>query len=219
MSQPIEYHIVRSQRKTLALTFDKAGALLVRAPATVPNKIIQNFVNQNQAWVFRHQREILEKIWEKEQFTFTQGAFLPFLGEDKCLSNGNTPKIASDTIALPVSEKGYRQEYFDLLRREGKQYFPKRVAVFAPLVGAEPNRITITSAKTRWGSCSSKGNLCFSKYLMCLPPHLVDYVVVHELAHLLEHNHSSAFYSIIASVLPDYKSCVQELREVSLPFL
>ena len=73
-------------------------------------------------------------------------------------------------------------------------------------------RITITSAKTRFGSCSSKGNISFSYRLMLYPRELVDYVIVHELAHLSEMNHSDRFYRIIESVLPDYRERVKRLK-------
>ena len=73
-------------------------------------------------------------------------------------------------------------------------------------------RITITSAKTRFGSCSSKGNISFSYRLMLYPRELVDYVIVHELAHLSEMNHSDRFYKIIESVLPDYRERVKRLK-------
>ena len=91
------------------------------------------------------------------------------------------------------------------LKKIAKKILPEKVAHFASLMGLKYGRITITSAKTRFGSCSSKGNIAFSYRLMMYPEAAIDYVVVHELAHLKEMNHSSAFYKIVESVLPDYK--------------
>ena len=91
------------------------------------------------------------------------------------------------------------------LRKRAKAVIPIKVANYARIMGLKYGRITITGAKTRFGSCSSKGNIAFSYRLMMYPDEAVDYVVVHELAHLKEMNHSSRFYAIIASVLPDYK--------------
>jgi len=85
---------------------------------------------------------------------------------------------------------------------------------FAPLVGKAPQQVRITSAKTRWGSCSAKGGLNFSWRLLCAPPEAMDYVVVHELAHLIEFNHSSRFWAIVEGILPDYKARRQSLKEV-----
>ena len=91
------------------------------------------------------------------------------------------------------------------LKKLAKSVIPKKVEQYAEIMGLKYGRITITSAKTRFGSCSSAGNLAFSYRLMTYPEEAIDYVVVHELAHLVELNHSSRFYSIVAAVLPDYK--------------
>lgn len=91
------------------------------------------------------------------------------------------------------------------LRKTAKMVLSSKVDKYAQIMGLKHGRITITSAKTRFGSCSSKGNLAFSYRLMLYPDEAVDYVVVHELAHLVEMNHSPAFYRIVESVLPDYK--------------
>lgn len=84
---------------------------------------------------------------------------------------------------------------------------------FAPLVGVTYNRIFIKEQKTRWGSCSSKGNLNFNWRLILAPEEVLNYVVVHELAHRKEMNHSKAFYAIVESVLPDYRQSRKWLRE------
>ncbi len=91
--------------------------------------------------------------------------------------------------------------------------FPERVRRFAPRVGVTYGRITIRNQKTRWGSCSSKGNLNFNCLLMLAPPEIRDYVVVHELCHRLEMNHSARFWAEVERVLPDYKSRVRWLKE------
>jgi predicted metal-dependent hydrolase len=91
--------------------------------------------------------------------------------------------------------------------------FPERVRRFAPKVGVTYGRITIRNQKTRWGSCSSKGNLNFNCLLMFAPPEVRDYVVVHELCHRLEMNHSARFWAEVERVLPDYKARVRWLKE------
>jgi predicted metal-dependent hydrolase len=82
---------------------------------------------------------------------------------------------------------------------------PERTAYFAPLVGVTYGRITIRNQKTRWGSCSARGNLNFNCLLMLAPPEVLDYVIVHELCHRKEMNHSPRFWAQVASVIPDYK--------------
>ena len=91
------------------------------------------------------------------------------------------------------------------LRKLAKKILPLKTAKYAEIMGLKYGRITITGAKTRFGSCSSKGNISYSFRLMSYPDEAIDYVVVHELAHLVEMNHSSRFYKIIEQVIPDYK--------------
>lgn len=94
-----------------------------------------------------------------------------------------------------------------------RQELPRRVARFAPAVGVDWGRITIRSQVTRWGSCSSRGNLNFNCLLMLCPPRVLDYVVVHELCHRRHMDHSKAFWAEVARVLPDYEICRAWLKE------
>ncbi len=91
------------------------------------------------------------------------------------------------------------------LRRLAKETIPQRVAHYAALMGVTPTGIKITSARTRFGSCSGKNSLCFSWRLMQYPPQAVDYVVVHELAHIRHHNHSREFWNFVEQIMPDYR--------------
>lgn len=93
------------------------------------------------------------------------------------------------------------------------EQLPKRVAHFAPLVGVTYNRITIRNQKTRWGSCSTKGNLNFNCLLMLTPPEVQDYVVIHELCHRKEMNHSARFWAEVERVCPDYKTARGWLKQ------
>lgn len=99
------------------------------------------------------------------------------------------------------------------LANQALAYIPKRVEYYAPLVGVDYGRITIRNQKTRWGSCSGKGNLNFNCLLMLAPVEVIDYVVVHELCHRIQMNHSKAFWSEVERVLPDYKSAKKWLKD------
>ena len=96
-------------------------------------------------------------------------------------------------------------EEIDRLADKALEYIPERVRYFAPLVGVDYGRITVRNQKTRWGSCSGKGNLNFNCLLMLTPAEVIDYMVVHELCHLKEMNHSPKFWAEVERVLPDYK--------------
>lgn len=111
-----------------------------------------------------------------------------------------------------ATENALTNERIAELRACAEETIPQRVAFYAKMMGVQPSGIKITSAKTRFGSCSGKNSLCFSWRLMLYPPEAVDYVVVHELAHIREKNHSPAFYAVVAAVLPDYKAREQLLK-------
>ncbi len=99
------------------------------------------------------------------------------------------------------------------MTERAKRVIPERAAYFAELIGVEYKKITVRHQKTRWGSCSSKGTLSFNCLLMTVPNDVLDYVIVHELCHLKQMNHSSRFWNEVAKVMPDYRSSYKWLRE------
>lgn len=113
-----------------------------------------------------------------------------------------------------------RREITEQERREGieraKQILPARIQYYAKIMGVTYGRITLREQKTRWGSCSSKGNLNFNWKLALMPDEILDYVVVHELAHRMEMNHSDKFWKIVENVLPDYRERRKWLKECRL---
>ncbi len=115
-------------------------------------------------------------------------------------------------LAERKEQKEHTSQEIALLRQRAKELLPQRVAYFAPLMGVKPASVKITSAKTRYGSCSGKNSICFSLYLMEKSPRAIDYVVIHELAHIKQHNHSPAFYKEIEKILPDYRDRIKELK-------
>lgn len=104
-------------------------------------------------------------------------------------------------------------EDINKLANQAMKVIPERVAHYAPLIGVTPNRIIIRNQKTKWGSCSSKGNLNFNCLLMLTPPQVIDSIVVHELCHLKEMNHSDRFYEEVLRVFPDYRRWQAWLKE------
>jgi len=107
----------------------------------------------------------------------------------------------------------YTEEEIQALAEKALDVIPKKVKQYAPLVGVTYGRITIRNQRTRWGSCSSKGNLNFNCLLMLLPEDVIDSVVVHELCHRKHMNHSAQFYAEIERVFPEYKRCEKWLKE------
>ena len=125
-----------------------------------------------------------------------------------------TDWIQKHLAALPPPPPMLTAEEIKTLRTRAQQYLPERVAFYSPRMGLTPTSIKITSAKHRFGSCSAQNGLCFSLYLMQYPVEAIDYVVVHELAHIRHHNHSTAFYDLVATYLPDHKARRALLRSL-----
>ena len=121
--------------------------------------------------------------------------------------------IETHLAKVPTAQPKFSGEEIHRLADEALKRIPERVRHFAPLVGVTYGGITIRSQHTRWGSCSSKGNLNFNCLLMLTPDHVIDYVVVHELCHRLEMNHSARFWAQVERVLPDYRESLQWLKE------
>ncbi len=115
---------------------------------------------------------------------------------------------ADQTSRISISEEEIKQ-----LTELAKEVIPQRVAFFAAQMGVNYGRITIRNQKTRWGSCSQAGNLNFNCRLMKMPPEVLDYVVVHELCHRKQMNHSRAFWEEVEKVLPDYRVTRQWLKQ------
>lgn len=118
-------------------------------------------------------------------------------------------EVKAHKSAIPAPTSGEEQAY----QEQAHRVLTEKTAYYAKRMGVTYGRISIRSQKTRWGSCSSKGNLNYNWKLILCPEGVQDYVVVHELAHRKEMNHSKAFYQIVEQILPDYRECVQWLKE------
>lgn len=106
----------------------------------------------------------------------------------------------------------FSDEKVNELKKLAKEVLPLKVEYYSALMGVKPTAVHITSAKTRYGSCSSKNSINFSFYLMTKNESFIDYVVVHELAHIVHHNHSKDFYKLIEEILPDYKERIKKFK-------
>lgn len=126
--------------------------------------------------------------------------------------NKNEARIEQIRARLACKNESIANADTEALRRAAKQYIPPRVQYYANIMGVQYTGIKITSAKTRFGSCSAKNSLCFSLYLMAYPIDAVDAVIVHELAHIKEKNHSPRFYAVVQSTMPDYKTRIKVLK-------
>lgn len=183
----MKYQLVRSSRKTVAIQITREGEVVVRAPRRCPQAFIDAFVLEKQPWIERKQWEMKRQEEEREQV--------------RCHGDGTVFTLPR----TPAEEQGYRVQ--------ASEIFARKAAYYAARMGVTYNKITIRDQKTRWGSCSSKGNLNFNWRLVLAPVPVLDYVVVHELAHRREMNHSSRFWDIVGEMMPDYQAHRRWLRD------
>jgi predicted metal-dependent hydrolase len=207
--------LIRSKRRTIALIVERDGSVTVRAPLKVSAKAIEEFVVKHADWVEKKQVEVTNIAPEKTK-QYQAGERFLFLGQEYPLEivKGATKKLVlEDTFKFSESEQKNAEVLFrNWYRRQAAKIIGERVASFAKQYQIDIEPIRITSAKTRWGSCSSKNKLSFSWRLVMTPLDIIDYVVIHELAHIVHHNHSKRFWNLVGKWMPDYKERRKRLR-------
>lgn len=201
--------IIKSHRKTLSLKIDETWEVIIKAPLFVTNKTIEIFVNKHIDWINEKQKLTLDRVknyhdWEKFMFLWT---------EYELKYSWNSKKLVFDWNYFYLDEK-YREKAKDLFIKfykfESIKYIEDRLYYIADIFDISFNKFKISSAKTRWGSCSSTRNLSFSYRLVMAPVETIDYVIVHELSHLKEMNHSKNFRNLVQKMMTwldlwDYK--------------
>lgn len=214
----INYSVIRSKRKTLAIHITKEANVEVRAPLTIPQEKIERFVKEKENWILKHLQAQEARLRQREAFYLDYGHSVRFLGESVLVlvRKGNKAGYDGDYFYLPpnLTPDEIKKAVIQIYKVWAKQILQEKVLQYAQKMAVQPSRVTITNARTRWGSCSRKKNISFSWRLIMADDAVVDYVIVHELAHIREHNHSGKFWSIVASILPDYKGSQAKLREL-----
>lgn len=208
--------LVRTRRKTIALIIRPDGSLMVRAPLRATNRQIQQLIDQKVAWIQETREKVKTTYPQVAPRQYASGETFLFLGKAHLLE---VVEQASSSLALnghfvlaktvlPQAEAVFTRWY----RQQSRQVIAERAACYAAKFSFQYKMVKITSARTRWGSCSSKGALSFTWRLVMAPLEIIDYVVVHELVHTLERNHRKAFWERVQAILPDYKHKIAWLK-------
>jgi len=204
--------IIRSKRKTLALVVTADATLVVRAPLRVPLHYIDSFVNKNRHWIEAKQQQVGVPQRSKE---FINGEEFLYLGDTYKLKIENCDNIElAQVLFFPKKHlRDAKKKMIEWYREMARNIIKNRADMYSKHTGWEYRMIKITSAQGRWGSCSGSGSINFPWRLVMAPVDVIDYVVVHELAHIHEKNHSARFWNKVEAVFPDYKQKKLWLKE------
>lgn len=209
--------IVRSNRKTVALQITENGTLIVKAPVDADEKVIWNVIERHRYWIEKRKSEIESRDTRVLPKEFVDGEGFLYLGKYYRLhivEGQDVPLKFENGFYLSMSALPEAKRLFiEWYKKAAYEKIAERVNWWAQKRGFKYNKVNITDAQKRWGSCSSNGNLNFSWRLIMAPLSVVDYVVVHELAHLEEKSHNKAFWTIVKLLMPDYKKYEDWLRK------
>lgn len=205
----IPYRLVRSKRKSVALSVARDATLTVRAPLRTSIDFIELFIKEKRSWVER----VMERMREQSlaiAHQYEAGERFWYLGREYTLRiSGRASRSlvfsGDECVLLESSRYRARNVFLEWYKQEAKKILSERVRFFARGKDLHYQSVKINAAKTRWGSCSGKGSLNFSFRLAMAPLSVIDYVVVHELAHLAHRNHSRAFWKAVSGMFPDFE--------------
>ncbi|MBI1887918.1 MAG: M48 family metallopeptidase [Nitrosomonadales bacterium] len=215
----ISYTLKRSRRRrSIGLRIDDRG-LTVSVPLRASEKWLHSVLQDKAHWV-------VEKLdgWQQRkqpEICWADGESIAFLGEQLTL------RVRQSLFAAPAQQRGgelwvfvandSKTEHIERAvmhwyQQEAERLYAERVMQYAALLNVMPRAVRLSSAKTQWGCCTARGTVHLNRQLIKLPLRLIDYVVVHELAHLREMNHSAAFWCVVETVCPDYIGLRGELK-------
>lgn len=216
---PHYIHIVNPRLRHIYLSFDDEGNLVIKSPK-VSQKHIEQLLIKKSSWINKSREKLHEK--KGKALDFTQGCTLYFLGEPHLLKlvpyekkraklhfNGDLFTLFYNTY----DERIFQKHIDNFYKEEAKAYIPDIVKKWSKTMKLEANSISFRKTKRQWGSCSSKNNLSFNTMMMKLPLDVIQYIIVHELAHVNQKHHQKEFWGLVEQYLPEYKTQVKELKK------
>jgi len=223
----LEFELRRSSRRSIGFMIDDAG-LRVTAPRRITLAEIDGAIRAKQGWILTKLRERGERRalrQEKPPVAWIDGASLPYLGGDitlrlvpaarsRCVFDADARELTVGVVE-GLAEWQLQERVRIWFQAEAKRVFSERLDVYAARLGVTYRSLALSSAGTRWGSCTVEGNIRLNWRLIHYPLALIDYVVAHELAHLKEMNHSPRFWATVGTVYPDYDGAKAALRKRS----
>lgn len=208
----IPYELIRSKRKTLALTVDSEARLVVRAPLNLSEEAIRDFIRKKHRWIEDKQRQVQDYGEKQSPFVLQDGENVLYLGKSYAILLKDVPVVEAEGNFLIVPESMTLEGFAKWLKERGEEILCERVNYYANLMGVKYSSVKMSEAKRRWGSCGTGNSLNFAWRLVMCPQSVIDYVVVHELSHVAYKDHSTKFWTRVATVIPNYNEAQDWLR-------
>lgn len=212
----LTYKLAQSDRKTMSIYVEPDGNIVVRAPKNLPQKKIDAIIDLKSYWIYKSISEFQQLNKTKVTRKITDGEGFLFMGKSyrlKITNNITIPIILHQGYFLLHSDKinKARDHFINFYKEKGKEHIPQRVEYFKQKIGVEPKIVRIIELKNRWASKTDKA-VNFHWKIMLAPMTIIDYIIVHELAHLKVPDHSDEFWEIVESVMPNYKDKIYWLK-------
>ena len=216
-SVPIDYELILSRRKTIGLTFERDSRLVVRAPEGTTSAQVQAVLDRKALWLYRQRRRSERYPANPRRKEFVTGESLLYLGRHYRLEVGLGPSEGVRFHGKFEISECQREQAPALLRRWYEEHAMRRLTArahaFSRQLGVTFNQLHVSDLKYRWGSCTPQNNLNFNWRIIKAPAFVLDYLVVHELAHLLEPNHTRRFWTIVAVQIPRWEEAKAWLKQ------
>ncbi len=218
-----EYQLIKGRRKSLSILIEKAGGIIVKAPLYSSATEIQKLVEKKADWIVKKTEQAVELEKNRPAHHYVNGETFYFRGRPLTLNlivnqdrNRIMVKKQADTLLIvsPVSDsETVKNAVVKWYRERAREVLQQKVCYFQKFIGKSVGDIRIKEQKSRWGSCSAKGNLNFNWKIIMAEDNMIDYLVVHELCHRLHMNHSKEFWESVGKLIPDYKTKEKWLKE------
>lgn len=204
----ITYHLKKSNRKTMSIYVRNDGTVEVLAPENMSDDAIDAQVQAKAYQIFSHQAEFEDLNSTARTREYVGGESFLYLGRNYRLHvvpESESLDFRDNAFYGPkASQARYQELFIEFYKEKAKEKLPKRVQDFSDQMGLEYRKLRFMDLKTRWASCNDKGDLNFHWKVMMAPMNIIDYIIVHELAHLKHRGHTQAFWALVDSILSDY---------------
>ncbi|HRP02350.1 MAG TPA: SprT family zinc-dependent metalloprotease [Candidatus Kapabacteria bacterium] len=208
--------IIKSNRKTCSLEINKQGRLVIRVPNYYSEADINHILHQKQDWIIKHHKIKQDKIASSQELKEGRTLYLgEFIDIEYIPLNNLLLKYENKKIYININNKSeYKEILYNWYRINAKKYLINQVNYYANKYDFTINNIRIKDQKRRWGSCSNKKNINLNWRLIMANNKIIEYIIIHELAHTVELNHSVRFWNIVKKILPDYKETENQIKSL-----